>query len=70
MPKRPDPHSLLLARIKASKKAAKAKAKANERPERFIRKWAAEIQRHLNAGDVSKAWAALRKAEYWESKLK
>lgn len=55
MPKRPDPHTLLMAHVKAS---------AN------MKKWALVAKGHKDAGRLDKARAALKKAEFWEAKLK
>lgn len=55
MKKRPDPHDLLMAHVKAS---------AN------MKKWALVAQLHMNAGRLDKARQALKKAEFWEAKMK
>lgn len=55
MKKRPDPHTLLMAHVKAS---------AN------MKKWALVAKGHLEADRFEKARAALKRAEFWEAKLR
>lgn len=55
MKKRPDPHALVMAHVKA---------KAN------IQKWALMAKSRLDAGRREQALKALKKAEFWERKLK
>lgn len=58
MKKKPDPTDLLKhqMRINAAIKEA----------ERLTEYWALRSKAHLDKGQTSKAWAALRRAEQWE----
>jgi len=54
-PKPPDPHTLVMAHVKAT---------AN------TKKWALIAKKHLEADRDELAKKALKKAEFWERKLK
>lgn len=53
--KRPDPHTLIMAHVKATQNT---------------KKWAMVAKGHMEAGRTDQARAALKKAEFWERKLK
>lgn len=55
MTKRPDPHALVMAHVKATQNT---------------KKWAMVAKGHLDAGRREQAAKALKKAEFWEKKLK
>jgi hypothetical protein len=53
--KRPDPHKLLMAHVKATQN---------------VRKWALVAKGHLDADRPEQAAKALKRAEFFERKLK